>query len=467
MNFISKYYTSKAIVLFFVLQIAIFLFLNDTLPARWLVFSNCVVILFFAFSNFLSVRWSNLPTYSFRKSLFRTSLIVQIIWVFFSYFLFRSLTGVPFEYDAGDSFAYHSNALWMSHLVSQLNFSRIFEFFKSNYSDLGYNLYLSTLYVVTGGSIIITRLIKAILGAYTVVFVYKIATRNFGESAGRLAAILTMLLPNLIYYAGLHTKEAEMVFLLLAFANQADILIHTRKFRISKLLVVLGLIISLFLFRTVLGVVAIFALFSTLVFTSSRVIGNVRRVLIMLFFGAFVLILYGGKLGNEMGEYWSSKSENLEQSMEGMSSISTGNQFAKFGKTAIFAPIILVAPFPTLVNIQSQQNIMMLAGAYYTRNIYAFFVLVGLLWLIRLGLWRNHLFILVFAGGYLAVLSMSGFALSERFHLPAVPFLIILASLGISKLRLKHKTIFVLYMIIISIIILGWNWFKMAGRGLV
>jgi hypothetical protein len=61
---------------------------------------------------------------------------------------------------------------------------------------------------------------------------------------------------------------------------------------------------------------------------------------------------------------------------------------------------------------------------------------------------------------------MSGFALSERFHLPAVPFLLILASYGINKFNKSTKRYYITYLLVVSVLIIAWNWFKLAGRGL-
>ena len=144
-----------------------------------------------------------------------------------------------------------------------------------------------------------------------------------------------------------------------------------------------------------------------------------------------------------------------------------GNKFASYGSAIVFAPAILVAPFPTLVNIGHQQTIMLLSGGYYVKNILAFFSILSVIYFIRKKLLRKHILILSFLLAYLAILAQSAFALSERFHLPAMPFVLILAAYGISKLGKKGHRFFVPYIIILVLIIVAWNTFKLAGRGLV
>ena len=80
---------------------------------------------------------------------------------------------------------------------------------------------------------------------------------------------------------------------------------------------------------------------------------------------------------------------------------------------------------------------------------------------------RNHILIISFLLSYLVVLASSGFALSGRFHLPVIPFLLVFAGYGITQMNNKNIKYYVPYLIVISLVIIGWNWFKLAGRGLI
>jgi hypothetical protein len=81
--------------------------------------------------------------------------------------------------------------------------------------------------------------------------------------------------------------------------------------------------------------------------------------------------------------------------------------------------------------------------------------------------WRDYILIGSLTIGYLIVIAMSAFAQSERFHQPAMPFLLMFAAFGISKITNKSKTYFIWYMVFIFAAIVAWSWFKLAGRGLV
>ena len=152
--------------------------------------------------------------------------------------------------------------------------------------------------------------------------------------------------------------------------------------------------------------------------------------------------------------------------MEWRSERKGGNQFAKYASGAIFAPLIVVIPFPTMIYIETQENLQRLNGGYFIRNFLAFFILFTLVIIIKQKKWRDFVLIYTFTFSYLFILALSQFAQSERFHLPALPFLLIMAAYGISNSTPKIKRYLNFYMIILFCIIVIWNWFKLAGRGL-
>jgi hypothetical protein len=110
---------------------------------------------------------------------------------------------------------------------------------------------------------------------------------------------------------------------------------------------------------------------------------------------------------------------------------------------------------------------MMINGSVFCRNVYAFFVLVALVVMYRRKILKQSVFILAILGSYIFILANSGFALSERFHMPLVPFLLLLAGYGVTVMDKKSVKYYVPYLIFIGLVIIGWNWFKLAGRGVI
>ena len=147
---------------------------------------------------------------------------------------------------------------------------------------------------------LVARLVNAVVSAWMVVLIYKIASRNFGEAAGRISAILAMLLPTLVYYCGLHNKETVMVFLLMAFVDRADWFVRQRTIKTWNLLVVILLGASLFFFRTVLAAAAWFALFSSLLLSSDKLIGTARKAIFITWFAIAAAIVISGQIRTEV-----------------------------------------------------------------------------------------------------------------------------------------------------------------------
>ncbi|RCR67614.1 glycosyltransferase family 39 protein [Larkinella punicea] len=463
--YFPKYFTRKSILAFVLLTILIFLlFLHRAIPLHWLTFDFVEVLLFFSFSSTLSLRWSKLSTPAFISRLYKTAFFVRVIWVLFSYFFYNWMTGQPFEFSAADSLTYHYEATWLVTLLKNNQWSVYSDHIGKNYSDMGYPLYLGLIYYTFGNYLLIPRLIKALLGSLTCILVYKIARNNFGENTGRIAGIMSMLVPNLIYYCGLNLKEIEMVFLVVLFVYQVDLQIRSREIKLTYLILIGGLGVSLFFFRTVLAGCLFCSLAIATFLTNQRITGLGKRLglIVLLTVGAFFIATT--PFGDNINQYIEASDQNLTSQMDNFATREGANKLARYGSRGIFLPFMLMAPFPTLVNIPDQPNAMMLGGAYFTRNVYAFFVFIGLFALYKRKQVREHILLLSVIFSYIFVLASSGFALSERFHLPLVPFLLILAAYGISQMNAKNKKYYVPYLVLICVIVIGWNWFKLAGR---
>ena len=329
LNYFPKYFTSKAISLYLgVLVLCNLIFISHPLPLIWWAFGMVEVLSFFYFSNQLTRTWSTCTEKRFIQKLFQTALIIRIGWVVFSYFFYTFMTGQPFEFDAGDASGYHEEALWLVDMFHKGDIQAFLVFNKGRMSDVGYPFYLGVQYWLTGGSIMIARLLKALYGAYTCVLIYKLANRNFGDSVGRMAAIFCMLMPNLILYTGLHVKETEMLLLTVAFVERADAMFRNKNFSFIEIAPPVILAGLLFFFRTVLGAAAIMALFTTLLFTSTKILGFGKRIILIVWILAVVGFFVGGTISTEVESVWAAREKNQENSMKMRSTEANGNKFA-------------------------------------------------------------------------------------------------------------------------------------------
>lgn len=448
-------------------MICAWLFVPRFLPFIWIAFGVTFVTIFFYFSSIISYRWAEIPVEKFKKKIFSTSLIIRTIYVILIYYFYLSKTGKPFEFESGDSFGYHIEGIYIVDMFFSGKLDEYLKYYIRSFSDVGWPLIIAVIYSSSFKSIIILRLTDALFSSWMVIMIYNTARRNFGERAARITGVMAMLLPAFIFYSGLHLKETTMVFLLMAFIDRADALLHSRNFTLNRILIIVFLGVSLFAFRTVLAVAAWFALFSAFLLSSENLMNKYRKtVIISWLIIAFVVIL-SSPIFNDISIYLGMRRQNQSTRLEAYSLGEGANRFTSYGRAAIFIPLILPAPFPTLVNIPEQQNIMMSNGDLFTRNVYVFFVFVAIYILFKKKRLRKNLLITVFLGTYLLILANSGFALSPRFHVPALPFLLILAGFGITQTNRNYSSYYMLYLIGISTLIVAWNWFKLAGRGLV
>jgi hypothetical protein len=467
--YLPKYYSSKAIAAFFISLIACnVLFFHKMLPIEWVIFATLEAVCFFSFTQSLSKQWIRFSEKHFIKTLFITTLIIRALWVIFAYFFYSLKTGVPFEFAAADSHGYAAQAEIFSQDIRYGNFTPLLFHSGIDASDMGFPLWLAVINAIFGNSLIIPRLIQTIFSAWMCVLLYKISRNHFGEAAGRLTGIMAMLLPNFFFYVGIHMKETMMLFIMTTYIYCADAIINNKKIEVKYIVFTILSGTSLFFFRTALGIVAIFALFTGLVFTKGKEIKKWgKRLIITLWIIAGIVALLSSRVITEIQTLYQNSGSNQGSSMQIRATQEGGNPFAKYGTMAIFAPMIITLPFPSFtVALEEQQNQMMFSGGYFVRNVYSFFVLLALVLFFKRKIWREHLFLIVFMLSYLLIIAKSSFAVSERFHLPAVPILLILASYGITQAGKHEKKYYLPYLVLIVCIVIGWNWFKLAGRGL-
>lgn len=462
--FFPKIIANKGLVLYVFCLLAVSVAFNSfAMPFMWMVLGVVEVSLFFGLAPKLSKEWQSKSVKDFARNLFWIAVLLRVVWVVFSYYFYLSQTGQPFEYGSSDAIGYHDEADWLAYE----NWKYIWDFLfasRTSYSDSGYSFYLTALYKFFGHNIMLARLLKAIYSGFTCVLLYKLASRSINEQVGRMAGIMAMLMPNLIIYCGLHLKETEMLFLIVAFLERTDFVLRSRKITFWSILWPLLLATVMFTFRTVLGAVALFSFITTLVFSPNRVIKKGRKIVVAVWVVLAIVVLAGGTIASEVESVWQGRGEN--QNAKRMEQTMRGNQWAQYATGVVMAPMIFVMPFSTMVDT-GQENQMVLHGGNYVRNFMGIFVLITLyVVLFKKRNWRDFTLIGSFVVSYLGVIAMSGFANAERFLLPGLPCLIIMWAYGILELSPKSFKFVKYWYIIVPIMEIGWAYFKIGSRGL-
>lgn len=436
----------------------------------WWAFGIIGVLGFFYGSSNLTKKWAIFSPKMFKKQLFWTAFAIRVLMVLFLYWFFTKLSDTPpFMFHAADAEAYHETATWMTNCIKEGHPEVFFNylFAGGGVSDAGYPLYLGTIYLLTGNSILVARLIKAIWSALICVLIYKLASRNFGESVGRMAGIFVLLEPHFIIYSGLHLKETEMIFLLVLFLERADNLLRSRSFRIGSILPVFLLSISLFFFRTVLGVSAVFAFIMALLLSSQKVANLGKRWLVLIVFVLGAGFFVGGRIMSEIETVWEGRHANQE-SRYGV--IKNRQSLAKYATKTVMAPMIFTIPFPTMVETPNQEVHRMHHAGNVVKNVMSLFCILALILLLfdksPTG-WRNNVLLGAFLIAYLLILVQSAFAHADRFHLPAYVIELLFAAYGVSQMhRIKYKQLYTYWCVAMFVAWVAWAWIKLSGRGL-
>ncbi len=491
---LPKWVSSYAIG-FYVAALMLISFVYSTYSLSWYYMLSGIVavLVVFLWGQYQMEKWSVYRVHkdhNFEKKLFWEAFLLRLAWTILIYVIFMNNYGDAFGFESGDASYYHELAQFVAGLINDGNFHFFDEISHwsghSDISDMGYGIYAGIVYWLTGSNgpsanpnvveldstcIIALRVLKCFWSTLTVLLIYRLAKRNFNPQTARVAAIFCALWPNFWYYCGTHLKEIEMVFLGVLFVEQADQMLRSRQFTAWKVLPVILIGMAIFGFRTPLAIVAFLAILFTVVMSSAKVVSWGKRILV----GLLAVVLIGVTMGNRLEEQSKQlveKAQSQEQNdnMKWRAERLHGNAFARYAGKSVFAPLIFTIPFPSMVRPWDGQDVQqLLNGGNFVKNIMSGFTIFAMFMLLISGKWRDHLLPLSFMLGYLVVLTMSNFAQSERFHQPAMPFEFMFAAYGLSiaVTKKKYKRWFMYWCALMFIACIAWNWFKLAGRGLV
>lgn len=442
------------------------------------VFGIVWVAGFFFLSAHFSREWSELRVKrkrSFEKKLFWTGFWLHIGYALFIHYFYISMTGLPHEFQQADSTGYiELVSEWCDYWDNGTLWSIMVDYAQEKISDMGYPLFelLPVRWFGADAALIVLRLLNALMSSYTAVLIYRIVNRSMDETTSRIAAIFCMLHPVLICYTGILLKEVLMTLLTVLFIDLGDRLLRNRKYTFGTIAPLILAGASLFLFRTVLGMIAFMALFFALVMMSSRIVSYGKKITLGVIIASILVMSVSDNIMREIN-YITSTDVRAEQETSMTKRYGTeggkksGNTFAKYAGAAVFAPLIFTIPFPTMVNAtEGQEDIRLIHGGNWMRNVMSGFVILAMFMLLLSGDWRKYTLPLALLLGYLLMLAFTQFAHSLRFHIPVMPFEMMFAAYAITNMRKKHKRWYLYWCMFMVVACFAWNWFKLAGRGL-
>ena len=464
--YFPKQIAGRAILTYLIsLTVVSMFFFRHAMKIGYMALGIAFVGGFFYLTYVCSKEWKDIAENKYVRNIFLWAFFIRIIWVVSSYYYYIDWTGIPFEFGTADALGYHSEAEWLA--GEKWSVAREYYWGPQaiGISDVGYPLYLTVLYKLFGPVIIIPRIIKALLGAFTCVLVYRIANRTFGQEVGRMAGIMCMFMPNLIIYCGYHLKETEMLFLEVAFLDSLDKLLRDRRITVWTIALTILLAASLFFFRTVLGIAAVLAAAAGVLIASTPSLkGGWRRTVLILFGVLCLVAVSGGTAMTEVESFWEQMDESVVKQRERQTM--GGTQWAKYATGTVMAPMVVVLPFSTMVDVDHQFSQQTRHGGNFIRNFMGFFALLAIVEAIRQKRLREFAMLGTFVFAYLGIISISGFSNAERFLLPGLPVLIMMWAYGVSELRQKPYMVMTGWCFLVVVMEYAWAFFKLGSRGL-
>lgn len=447
-------------------------------PKYDLIFTAIIsIVLFFFVGRHMSNQFSLLGEKKFLRSVFTVGFVLRFLWILYMFFVFNPRYYNSRHGDGADTDWFMDFGRYLSEWISgdsMYSLSQIIDINMSAIDDVAYPMILGIEYLLTGGisDVFIPYVVKSILGALCAICVYRITKRHFGEGAARISAIFVCLNPNIIYWCGTMMKEAEMVFFCCLAVDKFDeALSSNSQLTIKSLLPgILSGFVLLFM-RTTLGLAIFAAVMVHIVLADRRIISVGKKI----FMGTLMVLVLSVTVGDHLikqstGYIEKANSDYQKENMEWRSRRVGGNSFAKYATAGVFAPLIFTIPFPTFNQAYEAQLLQVqLSGGNFIKNILSFFVIIVLIQFLLSGEWRKHVFLIGYTCAYLVVLVFSGFAQSGRFHMPVWPMLMIFAAHGVqlAKTDKKMRRWFMYALYAEVFICIAWNWFKLAGRGMV
>ena len=455
----------------FYFLLALFLLLYAFFPGRiygieWIAGALTILLLTISGIRVMTQKQISMNESLFSYRLFWSAFVIRVIIMFLLLIISYGTWNMFYTVGARDEMVYYRIAseaavIWKdSNITSAYN--HILSNFRNDIADTGFPAILMVPIYFFGQTPILIKLILCSLGSFVVVRGYILAKLLIEGPAARLAGILLVLYPISWFYSSIMLKES----LMLMFITEALILIVKmhRQFKMSHILKALLFITLLFFFRSAISILLLMVLGFSFFTNMKR-----KNWLINIILAAVVLVIYIYflKTTGKYDEYYEQYSNIDDFTQERLSYMESINPFVALVGSPVFGALSYVSPFPSVVLVPNAGGLPHTEYYYHVAGnlfwmVLAFFSLYGLYYSFRYK--RKEMAVLTaFVVGYQFILLKAMMFTSVRFSYPAKPFLLILAAYGIY--HLKSKKWYPVYLMVSILLIIGWNYVRLKGRG--
>lgn len=465
---LQRHFNSIGIVIYgAALIIVSIVFRNYALKPVWMIWGISTVLFFAAMTYLCHKGWKRDNPKTFVKKVFWVALGIRVLYVVGILYFYYFQTGSNMEFQAADSKNYHETASYLAQLAREGYFKAIFEQLEHRtmgFSDQGYMLYLTSLYSIFGNNTIIPRLLKALMSAYMCVAIYQLTARNIDEKTAKLAAIIAVFLPQLIHYNGTYLKETEMIFLATLAMERFDYLLRNKKHFIINILLTLVLTVLCFGFRTIIGMILIGSFVVHILLMNQKIVARKTKWIVLGGIGILLIVLVLSPIGKEL--LITLKLNFTESNYMVVKYNQLGLKYADYASYKTMAPGVFALPLTNLVEV-ANDNQKLMNGTYFIKNYLAFFAMWCIIVAIREKKWKKFSLIGSYTLVYILAIAFSFAVNSERFHLPAMPGIVIMSAFAMTNFRKKDFKFYYAYTALLLIAIVAWNYLKISGRGLI
>jgi len=469
----SGNYSKAAMVYVLILSIILLAFYNiSVINPVWFLITICIVSGYFMALYFLNKSWQYTTHQEFKRRLFWSSFVFRFL-ASFLLIAIAHLTWDQFHYvGAVDARSYHREAIEVSVYLRSFDFpGAFFSAFSNTFQidNTGPPLLIGSIYAIFGVNYYLATVVLAFISSFGVYYLYKTASLIWGERIARTAGIMYMFFPFSLFFSVVLLKEGIIVFLVICINYILTRFIKGLKLNSKHIGALILCLTCLIFFRTAILVVCFLVVVFT--FLIKTVKGEVIKPILI---GSSVLLLFGSLysfLGDQefvMARIQSFENVGRQQlAARGLDFSLSIKNIASIILLPFALIIAVITPFPGFVEVGTRfdtghdHNYYFIAGSVIW-NILAYFSLVGIWYTIK-NKFIENLPILAFTIGYLMVLILTFLITRDRFAFVAMPLLLIFASVGVYKN--KNNLYFHLYLTLLIVATIIWNYLRLGARG--
>lgn len=334
----------------------------------------------------------------------------------------------------------------------------------------GYFYFNGALYHLFGHSTLLARFVNCILGAATVLFVYKIAEDVYDVRVAKLAALLTAVFPSLMLWSSLQYKDTLLT--LLVVVAFAQVLRLRDKIGVGRLLVLGASVLSIYTMRMQAALAVALLACGYLWWQGSAHRRKQVGLLVILISCWVAFIVAQSEHGQYLFAYitrWPDfLNSRFEQFTSGQVSSLKGLLSGSLLLPAYFCVAVML-PVPTFATIPNKFDIinkLEFSGSLVWQLLLPF-VLVGAFYSIKHK--RAEAF-MVYSWVIVTIVGLCFLVLimAPRHRVQIIPFNMILAAVGIMNMDFVKRRLWLVsyYTVALPVVVLFYNVYRMQSHGL-